>query len=660
MTDKKRWPMINNRDHNKHRLELGLDRQINRRDVLHGMGMSAAALAAYSMGSNRLSLAAAIEQDLYAPEKEPNYYPPSKTGLRGSHAGSFETAHLQAWAGQTWDDPVDLDEEYDLIVVGAGISGLTAAFAYQQKMGPKARILIIDNHDDFGGHAKRVEFSHEGRTYLVPGGSGFMETPYYSEQAKQLLYDAGVNLKRLEVGQVKDLRFRAFDMNASICFDKETYGQAATLVDDMLPMDKKDKHGEFVLIKHIPHMPITAESKKELHDFLTSKKDVFAELSPEKRKAAPHSMSYNTFVTEYCGLSQATADALFTRQPGAIIGMTTDSTSLYEAILWTGLPALHVLGNQGKEIQKEKDSLPPIEGHYGPEGNAIITRNLVKRLVPAITEADTMEELETARFNYAKLDEPRSKVRIRLNSMGVNIKTLDKGSRVALSYLRGGKPYRVKARHCIYAGFHMYLPHLCPELPEKQKVALKANVKMPFIAANVFLRNGKPLHELGSASFYFPGRFLHECVTWGRSLGEHKQDYNPEDPVTIYMIGPMVGPHSKMNPQEQNRLGRHKLLSMTFEDYEIEVREQLASLFASTSFDIKEDLIGLTINRWPHGYTRQYNSLFDPEYEEGQRPHEIARKRFGPIAIANADASYVALANTAIDEGLRAANELLP
>jgi spermidine dehydrogenase len=99
---------------------------------------------------------------------------------------------------------------------------------------------------------------------------------------------------------------------------------------------------------------------------------------------------------------------------------------------------------------------------------------------------------------------------------------------------------------------------------------------------------------------------------------------------------------------------------MSFEDYEVEVREQLASLFASTSFDVEQDIIGLTINRWPHGYTRQYNTLFDPEYAEGQRPHEIARARFGRIAIANSDASYVALANTAIDEGLRAVNDLLP
>ena len=486
-----------------------------------------------------------------------------------------------------------------------------------------------------------------------------METPYFSEASKQLLHDAGIDLARLEKGQVKDLRFHAYDMSPSICFDKETYGNAVTLVDDMLPLDKRDDNGDYTLLKHVAQMPISAESKRELREFLTLDKDVLSKLSEAERQAAVHSMSYNTFVTKYCGLSQETADALFTRQPGAIVGLTSECTSIYEAVMLTGLPALHAMGEQGRALQKEKDNLPPIEGHYGPEGNALITRNLVKRLIPGVAEPETMEELTTARFDYARLDDDRSNVKIRLNSMGINIKTVDNGSRVAVTYLRGNIAQRVKTRHCIYAGFHMYLPHLCPELPQKQKDALKENVKMPFIAANVCLRSGKPLQELGSASFYFPGKVLHECVTWGRSLGLHEQEFDPDEPVTIYMIGPMVEAHTNLDPQEQYRQGRHKLLAMSFEDYEIEVRQQLSSLFAKTSFDVREDIVGLTINRWPHGYTRQYNSLFDPEYKDGQRPHEIARMRFGNIAIANSDASYVALANTAIDEGLRAVNDLL-
>ena len=536
---------------------------------------------------------------------------------------------------------------------------MTAAFRYRDKNGANSKILVIDNHDDFGGHAKRVEFYHNGKTYMVPGGSVFMETPYFSEQSRTLLEDIGVHLEQLEPGQVKDFRLHAFNMNPAICFDKETYGEEVTLVGDFLPMNRKDRDGNFVLLNFISDMPIPELSKKELHDFLIFDTDVFENLTSNERKSAIRSMSYNTFVTEYCGLSQETADTIFTRHSSALLGLTTECTSLHDAFFWLGLPGLHRLGEQGAEIQKEIDSMPPIEGHYAPDGNAIITRNLIKRLVPEVANAETMQELTTARFDYARLDEETSKARIRLNSMAVNIETVEKDNCVAITYIRGGEAYRVRAKHCIYAGYHMYLPYLCPELPAQQKNALKANVKMPFIAVDVFLRSGKPLEELGAASFYFPGRILHECLGYGRSLGKHEQDFDPDEPVVIYMIGCVIHPHSGLRPQEQYRRGKHELLSMKFEDYEIEVRQQLASLFKSTSFNVKEDIIGITVNRWPHGYTRQYNSLFDPQYEQGQLPHEIARKKFGRIAIANSDASYVALCNTAIDEGLRAVDELL-
>lgn len=638
--------------------DLGLGQPITRRDLLHGMSLSAAALATYGVGFPTQSIADDSSQVVYAPEKDPDYYPPARHGLRGDHPGSFEVAHAQR-DGKSWNDVRELDEEYDLIVVGGGISGLAAAFSYMQKSSQPSRILVLDNHDDFGGQAKRVEFSHGGKTYMTPGGSGFMETPYFSEQSKQLLADCGVSLKRLEPGQVEDLRLHAFDMSPSICFDKETYGKAVTLVADLLPMNRKDESGGYVLSQHVGDMPLTDAQKAELLDFLSAEDDVFEVLSNEEREAALYSMSYNTFVTEYCGLSQETADAIFTRQPGALSGVTADCTPLYETLTLAGLPGTNRLGRQGEAIQAQLESMPGLEGHYAPEGNAIIARNLVKRLIPEITPAESMEELTTAHFNYAKLDDSASYNRIRLNSTVINIRTTDPGTGVAVTYVRGGKAYRAKSKHCIYAGFHMHLPYLCPELPKIQKAALAENVKMPFVAAQVFLRNGKPIQELGTASFYFPGRYLHECAAWGRSLGKHKQDFDPEEPVIIYMIGPMVEPHTGLTPSDQHRQGRYRLLSMTFEDYELEVREQMASLFASTSFDVTRDIIGLTVNRWPHGYTRQFNPMFDPEYEDGMRPNEIARRQFGPISIANSDASYIALCNTAIDEGLRAVDELL-
>lgn len=135
--------------------ELGMDRQISRRDFLNGVSIAvgAALVAPGSTAGDSLSL----EEGSYAPEKQPGYYPPTKTGMRGSHDGSWEVAH-EMRDGKKWGTAIKEAQTYDLIVVGAGISGLSAAYFYRKAAGPAARILVLDNHDDFGGHAKRNEF----------------------------------------------------------------------------------------------------------------------------------------------------------------------------------------------------------------------------------------------------------------------------------------------------------------------------------------------------------------------------------------------------------------------------------------------------------------------------------------------------------------------
>ena len=105
-----------------------------------------------------------------------SYYPPTLTGMRGSHEGSYEVAHALSWRGEKPADYQSLDEHYDLVVVGAGMSGLAAAHYYREKIGPEARILILDNHDDFGGHAKRNEFHRDGRMMVSLGGAQNIES----------------------------------------------------------------------------------------------------------------------------------------------------------------------------------------------------------------------------------------------------------------------------------------------------------------------------------------------------------------------------------------------------------------------------------------------------------------------------------------------------
>src|SRR5580692_13185315 len=178
--------------------ELGLEREITRRDFLNGVSIAVGtSLVGTKVGANSTWLEAfGLPQSPFAPEKDPNYYPPAKTGMRGSHDGSWEVAHALR-DGKEWPESIADEESYDLIVVGAGISGLAAAYFYRKSAGPNARILLLDNHDDFGGHAKRNEFQAGKRLLLGYGGTQSIEAPaHYSKEAIGLLKELGIDVQR--------------------------------------------------------------------------------------------------------------------------------------------------------------------------------------------------------------------------------------------------------------------------------------------------------------------------------------------------------------------------------------------------------------------------------------------------------------------------------
>ena len=164
---------------------MKLKTEITRRDFVNGIG---------------LSLAASVSPIDYLRSQgvDLDYYPPTLSGIRGNHPGSFDLAHKLAFSGSGFiDETEDLGEHYDLIVVGGGISGLSAAHFFKERTGKVPKILILDNHDDFGGHAKRNEFVVNGRTMLTYGGSQSLESPsYYEEVSKQLLLDLGIDVQK--------------------------------------------------------------------------------------------------------------------------------------------------------------------------------------------------------------------------------------------------------------------------------------------------------------------------------------------------------------------------------------------------------------------------------------------------------------------------------
>jgi spermidine dehydrogenase len=641
--------------------ELGLHRKITRRDFLNGVALSAGA----SLVPWHLFAADAST----GPEKAPGYYPPALTGMRGSHPGAFETAH-HLRDGDFWESagqPTDTGESYDLVIVGGGISGLSAAHFFRKHAGAKARVLILENHDDFGGHAKRNEFRVGPRTLLGYGGTFSIESPApYSKVAKGLIEELGIDVAAYPRLVNRDL-YSSRGMSRKVFFDKEHFG-VDRLVVDPKPIGGGEggevEPGSAAFSRFLAEAPFSAKGKEDFRRLYEDKKDYLPGLSSSEKKARLARISYANFLTEIAGVQEEIV-RFFQAGPQPLFGVGFDAVSAQDA--WgLGLPGFAAMGlDAAPGPGMNRDAIPNQEAEryffHFPDGNASIARLLVRKLVPAAIAGDSVSDIVTERANYARLDEAANPVRIRLNSTVVRVRHNGQpasASDVEVSYARLGKVYRVRASRCVLACWHVVIPYICEELPDTQKQALSSAAKVPIVYTNVALRKWNAFQKLGVNAVYAPGSYFTSLnLDLPVSVGAYQAPKSPADPILVHLMRTPC--HPGRPARDQHRLGRMELFTTSFETFERNIREQMARMLSGGGFDPARDIAGITVNRWPHGYAYEYNSLWDKFWLDGTEPPCVtARKPFGRIAIANADADAYAYTDCAIDQAYRAVQEL--
>lgn len=624
---------------------LGMGKAITRRDIFQG----AASLAATSP----LVGPARAEPSGAAPPI-PDYYPPGETGLRGDHRGSFETAHALRDGALPLPPIRPEGEQYDVVIVGGGISGLSAACFYRDAR-TEARILILDNHDDFGGHAKRNEFLLGDRVQILNGGTLAIDSPRrYGVVAAGLLRRLGIAPGKMDETYARKTFYPSLGLRRSVFLDRETFGR------DKLVVERDGTSWT----ERLADTPLSPRVRADIARIYESDQDYMPGLTSDEKKARLGRISYRDYLLEIIQADPGVV-AFFQAMTHGEWGVGIDAVGALE--VWP----FHFPGFKG--LRLEPGPAPHMgytaggyasggsESFHFPDGNASIARLLVRHLIPSAVPGQSAEDVVTARVNYAALDRSDAPVRIRLNSIAVraaNLGPTESPDGVAITYTRGGEASTVRAKCCVLACWNMMIPYLCPDLPEAQKAALHSLVKTPLVYTSVAIRNWQAFVRLGISRVYAPGCY-HSSFSLNPivDIGDYRSPRSPDEPTLIHMTRTPCQPG--LDQRAQNRAGRADLLSTSFETFERRIREQLGRTLGPGGFDPARDIMAITVNRWPHGYAYEYNPLFDPDWDEHNLPHVLGRQPFGRIVIANSDAGAAAYTDSAIDQAHRAIGEVL-
>jgi spermidine dehydrogenase len=620
---------------------LGMNQPISRRDFLDGAALM---IGAATIGGCSSASTSRLEAGPATPAR--------RLGDRGHHAGSSEVAHAlrdgSFWA--TAGMPRQTGESYDLVVVGGGISGLAAAVEYVRTAGAKARVLILENHDDFGGHAKRNEFvTKSGRVVIGYGGSQSLQTPsYFSPAVAAMVRSLGIDLGKFETEYFDSAFSERHGLAPAHLFCREQFGR------DVL-LRESGSAAEWAA-----RTPLNERARRELAELLTAPRDYLHGKSAGEKRALLASMSYRQFLLDIVGVDPQIVQ-LYQDSTTGYFGVGIDATSALDACA-NGNP-----GFDGMQLGELADAAMSPSGrlaytdpdryvHHFPDGNHGLARALVRELMPHALAGRTMEDLVLASVNHARLDDADARTRLRLQSTVVRVE--ERGNALDIAYVRQGRLESVAAKHAVLACWHRMIPYIVPGLPDEQVRALQDQHKVPLIYSNVLLSNWRAFERLKIDRVQAVGHFWRGAeLDFPVSIGRYQFARTPAEPMLLHLATALTEPGS--SPREQAAAGRRRLAALSFEELERSIRDLLTRALGAGGFDAARDIEGICVNRWSHGYAYEYMRPWDAYWPNGELPIQVARKRFGNIVIANSDSGAYAYAHSAIDQAIRAVRELV-
>lgn len=577
----------------------------------------------------------------------------------GDYASANGNTHREVNAAHTFrngdfatnvSNAVDIGEHYDLVVVGAGFAGCAAAYTFLKER-PNAKILILDNHEMFGGEARQNEFEVDGYKLWAPQGSTGVVWPLRS--AKQ-------------IGMFSTI-WDELKLPQEFEWQQATNSKLKIPMDNYSPMHLTwegtdlgwyfEGHGVAVnpWQNRFADVPISEKAK---NDFLWME----TYRQPPERDDWDRwldSMTYQDFLTNEMGLD---SDAVYNYLApfGAAMGMGLgpDVISAYQAFNFLQ-PGVMQYGRQ----MGIGDPTDYVHLAQWPGGNTGTLRHIVWKLIPDIYgDVSGINDVLSNPIDRDAVDRAGSSARIRLGSLVVNARhegPADTAKAVRVTYLNNGSMSYVSAGRVVMAGQQHLNKRVVSDLPPDHLTAMDQFMHAPIMVVNVALNNWRFMEKMGVASV----RWFNDDMGWFTTLrrqmildGEEPMPLDPEKPTVLTMYNSFC--IRGLPIEKQTVAARMKMFGMTYARIEEQVKKQFTEMFAAGGFDAERDIAGIIVNRQGHAYVATPPGFFFGK-DGKPAPADVIRQPHGRIAFAHAELMGMQMWEGAVHEGERAAKQLL-
>ena len=624
-----------------------LSDNISRRDFVNGtlVGFGATLVSSSNPATAGSKIEPAVIKDSWTGFGGVGDYATSN----GNIAAVREAAHLirDGITPSLMNEVEDTGEEYDMVIIGGGFSGIGAAYQFHKKYGDTKKCLIIENHPIFGGEAKQNEFEVDGYTLYGPQGSNDFGPPSKDDKGliADIYRDTGLPFEYKFVKQdTKKTKIKApLENYYGVFWDEERFDTGYFL--------GKDSKTPWVVnprADKLARLPWPDDVKAELNRAFEDLEDKY---DGDDFDRWLDSMSYKDLLEKVYGYSSKVAEYFDPIIAISMGGVGCDAYSAYSAqrLEMPCTRARYVYDSNIDEVQLAAFSFPG--------GNAGSFRHIVKYLLPeSITGGNTFEEILFNPVNFKALDRPSNPINIRLNSTAIDIShagSADTAKHVNISYLQNGVVKHIKAKTVVSAIGGWVGRKIIKDLPPAITQAYKAFHHSPILVVNIAVRNWRFLDKLGiSSARWFEGFGNFFSIRRPMDTGDKSQPFEPNKPAVMTFYVPFNNPGYPI--EAQGPIGRAELLSKSYSDYEKEIVEQMTHMFADHGFDAKRDIAGIVLNRWGHAYISPQPG-FHFGKDGNDAPKEIVKNGYGRIQFGHSELDGYMSHTNALTEGSRAA-----